>query len=78
MLDFTKNESDNIKILSEHIQNNGSSELSRLFRIDFLKIDEIQEEYISIINNTYSDIKEEIKELKELIQNLDYRGAICI
>ena len=37
MLDFTKKENDNIKFLFDYIQVNGSENLSKLFRINFLK-----------------------------------------
>ena len=55
-----KKENDNIKFLFDYIQVNGSENLSKLFRINFLKIDEIQKEYISIIYNCYDDVKKEI------------------
>ena len=38
MLDFTKTEKENIKFLFDHIQDNGSKNLSYLFKINFLKI----------------------------------------
>lgn len=78
MLDFTKKENDNIKFLFDFIQVNGSENLSKLFRINFLKIDEIQKEYISIIYNCYDNVKNEILELKQILQKLTYKGVLYV
>ena len=78
MLDFTKTEKENIKFLFDHIQDNGSKNLSYLFKINFLKIDEVQSEYISIIYNCYQDLKKEIKELKQILKKLDFKGALYV
>ena len=78
MLDFTKTEKENIEFLFDYIQENGTKNLSYLFRIDFLKIDEIQSDYISIIYNCYQDLKEEIEEIKQLLQKLDFKGALYV
>ena len=78
MLDFTKTEKENIEFLFDYIQVNGTKNLSYLFRIDFLKIDEIQIDYISIIYNCYEDLKEEIEEIKQLLQKLDFKGALYV
>ena len=78
MLDFTKTEKENIKFLFDHIQDNGSKNLSYLFKINFLKIDEVQSEYISIIYNCYQDLKKEIKELKQILKKLDFKGALHV
>ena len=78
MLDFTKKECDNIKFLFDYIQINGSDNLSRLFRIDFLKIDEVQKEYISIIYNCYDDVKKEILELKQILEKLNFKGVLYV
>ena len=78
MLDFTKKECDNIKFLFDYIQINSSDNLSRLFRIDFLKIDEIQKEYISIIYNCYDDVKKEILELKQILEKLNFKGVLYV
>ena len=78
MLDFTKTEKENIKFLFDHIQDNGSKNLSYLFKINFLKIDEVQSEYISIIYNCYQDLKKEIKELKQILKKLDFKGTLYV
>ena len=78
MLDFTKTEKENIKFLFDYIQANASKNLSHLFRINFLKIDEIQSEYISIIYNCYQDLKKEIKELNQILQKLDFKGVLYV
>ena len=78
MLDFTKTEKENIKFLFDYIQLNGSKNLSYLFRINFLKIDEIQTNYISIVYNCYQDLKKEITELKQLLRKLDFKGALYV
>ena len=78
MLDFTKKENENIKFLFDYIQLNGSKNLSYLFRINFLKIDEIQSDYISIIYNSYQDLKKEIEELKQVLQKLDFKGVLYV
>ena len=78
MLDFTKTEKENIKFLFDYIQANGSKNLSYLFRINFLKIDEIQTNYISIVYNCYQDLKKEITELKQLLRKLDFKGALYV
>ena len=78
MLDFTKTEKENIKFLFDYIQLNGSKNLSYLFRINFLKIDEIQSDYISIIYNSYQDLKKEIEELKQVLQKLDFKGVLYV
>lgn len=78
MLDFTKTEKENIKFLFDHIQDNGSKNLSYLFKINFLKIDEVQSEYISIIYNCYQDLKKEIEELNQILQKLDFKGALYV
>ena len=78
MLDFTKTEKENIKFLFDYIQVNGTKNLSYLFRIDFLKIDEVQSDYISIIYNCYEDLKEEVEELKQLLRKLDFKGALYV
>ena len=78
MLDFTKTEKENIKFLFDHIQDNGSKNLSYLFKINFLKIDEVQSEYISIIYNCYQDLKKEIKELKQILKKLDFKGVLYV
>ena len=78
MLDFTKTEKENIKFLFDFIQDNGSKNLSHLFRINFLKIDEVQSEYISIIYNCYQDLKKEIKELNQIMQKLDFKGVLYV
>ena len=78
MLDFTKTEKENIKFLFDYIQVNATKNLSYLFRIDFLKIDEIQSDYISIIYNCYQDLKKEIVELEQLLQKLDFKGALYV
>ena len=78
MLDFTKTEKENIEFLFDYIQVNGTKNLSYLFRINFLKIDEIQSDYISIIYNCYEDLKKEIAELKQLLRKLDFKGALYV
>ena len=78
MLDFTKKENDNIKFLFDYIQVNGSETLSKLFRINFLKIDEIQKEYISIVYNCFNDLKKEILELKQILEKLNFKGVIYV
>ena len=78
MLDVTKTEKENIKFLFDFIQDNGSKNLSHLFRINFLKIDEVQSEYISIIYNCYQDLKKEIKELNQILQKLDFKGVLYV
>ena len=78
MLDFTKTEKENIKFLFDYIQLNGSKNLSYLFRINFLKIDEIQNDYISIVYNCYQDLKKEILELKQLLKKLDFKGNLYL
>ena len=78
MLDFTKTEKENIKFLFDYIQVNGSKNLSYLFRINFLKIDEMQRDYISIIYNCFQDLKKEIEELKQLLQKLDFKGILYV
>ena len=78
MLDFTKTEKENIKFLFDYIQINGSKNLSYLFRVNFLKIDEIQKDYISIIYNCYEDLKKEILELKQLLRKLDFKGTLYL
>ena len=78
MLDFTKTEKENIKFLFDHIQDNGSKNLSYLFKINFLKIDEVQSEYISIIYNCYQDLKKEIKQLKQILKKLDFKGVLYV
>ena len=78
MLDFTKKENENIKFLFDYIQENGSKNLSHLFRINFLKIDEIQKEYISIIYNCFEDVKKEIIELKQILEKLNFKGALYV
>ena len=78
MLDFTKTEKENIKFLFDYIQVNGSKNLSYLFRINFLKIDEMQRDYISIIYNCFQDLKKEIEELKQLLQKLDFKGVLYV
>ena len=78
MLDFTKLEKENIKFLFDYIQVNGSKNLSYLFRINFLKIDEIQKEYISIIYNCFEDVKKEITELKQILEKLNFKGSLYV
>ena len=78
MLDFTKTEKENIKFLFDYIQVNGSKNLSYLFRINFLKIDEMQRDYISIIYNCFQDLKKEIKELNQILQKLDFKGVLYV
>ncbi len=78
MLDFTKTEKENIKFLFDFIQDNGSKNLSHLFRINFLKIDEVQSEYISILYNCFLDLKKEIDELKQILKKLDFKGALYV
>lgn len=78
MLDFTKTEKENIKFLFDFIQANGSKNLSYLFRINFLKIDEVQSEYIFIIYNCYQDLKKEIEELNQILQKLDFKGVLYV
>ena len=78
MLDFTKTEKENIKFLFDFIQDNGSKNLSHLFRINFLKIDEVQSEYISILYNCFQDLKKEIEELKQILKKLDFKGALYV
>lgn len=78
MLDFTKKENENIKFLFDYIQDNGSENLSYLFRINFLKIDEIQKEYIGIIYNCFDDVKKEITELKQILEKLNFKGALYV
>ena len=78
MLDFTKTEKENIKFLFDYIQVNGSKNLSYLFRINFLKIDEIQKEYISIIYNCFEDVKKEITELKQILEKLNFKGSLYV
>ena len=78
MLDFTKTEKENIEFLFDYIQVNGTKNLSYLFRINFLKIDEMQSDYISIIYNCYEDLKEEVEELKQLLRKLDFKGALYV
>ena len=78
MLDFTKKENDNIKFLFDYIQANGSENLSKLFRINFLKIDEVQKEFISIIYNCYDDVKKEILEIKQILEKLNFKGVLCV
>ena len=78
MLDFTKTEKENIKFLFDYIQINGSKNLSYLFRINFLKIDEIQKDYISIIYNCYQNLEKEILELKQLLKKLDFKGTLYL
>ena len=78
MLDFTKKENDNIKFLFDYIQVNGSENLSKLFRINFLKIDEIQKEYISIIYNCYDDVKKEMLEIKKILEKLNFKGVLYV
>ena len=78
MLDFTKTEKENIKFLFDYIQDNGSKNLSHLFRINFLKIDEVQSEYISIIYNCFQDLKKEIEELNQILQKLDFKGVLYV
>ena len=78
MLDFTKTEKENIKFLFDYIQLNGSKNLSHLFRINFLKIDEVQSEYIFIIYNCYQDLKKEIEELNQILQKLDFKGVLYV
>ena len=78
MLDFTKKEKENIKFLFDYIQDNGSKNLSYLFKINFLKIDEVQSEYISIIYNCYQDLKKEIEELNQILQKLDFKGVLYV
>ena len=78
MLNFTKKECDNIKFLFDYIQINSSDNLSRLFRINFLKIDEVQKEYISIIYNCYDDVKEEILEIKQILEKLNFKGVLYV
>ena len=78
MLDFTKTEKENIKFLFDYIQVNGSKNLSYLFRINFLKIDEMQRDYISIIYNCFQDLKKEIEELKQLLQKLDFKWVLYV
>ena len=78
MLDFTKLEKENIKFLFDYIQVNGSKNLSYLFRINFLKIDEIQSGYISIVCNCYQDLKKEITELKQILEKLNFKGSLYV
>ncbi len=78
MLDFTKTEKENIKFLFDFIQDNGSKNLSHLFRINFLKIDEVQSEYISILYNCFLDLKKEIDELKQILKKLDFKGVLYV
>ena len=78
MLDFTKTEKENIKFLFDYIQINGSKNLSYLFRINFLKIDEIENDYISIIYNCYQNLEKEILELKQLLRKLDFKGTLYL
>lgn len=77
-LDCTKKEGENISFLFEYIQANGSENLSKLFRINFLKIDEIQKEYISIVYNCFEDVSAEVLELKGILKSLNYRGTLFI
>ena len=78
MLDFTKTEKENIKFLFDYIQINGSKNLSYLFKINFLKIDEIQKDYISIIYNCYQNLEKEIVEIKQLLKKLDFKGTLYL
>ena len=78
MLDFTKTEKENIKFLFDYIQLNGSKNLSHLFRINFLKIDEVSSDYISIIYNCFQDLKKENKELKQILKKLDFKGVLYV
>ena len=46
--------------------------------INFLKIDEVQSEYISIIYNCFQDLKKEITELKQILKKLDFKGTLYV
>jgi hypothetical protein len=76
MLDFTKTEKYNIKVLYEYIQQKSSDRLAYFFRVNFLEIDEIQENYMAFNCNTFDDIKKEVHELKSIIQDFGFYGKI--
>ena len=79
MYDIQKKECENIKSLFDFIQLKASDDLAYLFRINFLKIDEIDEEYISIIINTFMKIENSlIVELKNIIDIFGFKNKIYI
>ena len=79
MYDIQKKECENIKALFDFIQLKASDDLACLFRINFLKIDEIDEGYISIIINTFMKIENSlIVELKNIIDIFGFKNKIYI
>ena len=79
MYDITKTEKENIKALFDFIQLKASEDLAYLFRINFLKIDEIDQEYISIIIDTFMKIENSlIVELKNIIDIFGFKNKIYI
>lgn len=79
MYDIQKKECENIKVLFDFIQLKASEDLAYLFRINFLKIDEIDADYISIITNTFMKIENSlIVELKNIIDIFGFKNKIYI
>ena len=79
MYDIQKKECENIKALFDFIQLKASEDLAYLFRINFLKIDEIDQEYISIIIDTFMKIENSlIVELKNIIDIFGFKNKIYI
>ena len=79
MYDIQKKECENIKALFDFIQLKASDDLACLFRINFLKIDEIDTDYISIITNTFMKIENSlIVELKNIIDIFGFKNKIYI
>jgi hypothetical protein len=79
MYDIQKKECENIKALFDFIQLKASEDLAYLFRINFLKIDEIDADYISIITNTFMKIENSlIVELKNIIDIFGFKNKVYI
>ena len=68
-----------IKEFFDEIQEKGSESLAYLFRINFIKIDEIDKDYISIINNSYGAISHDHRdEIIQIARNKGMRQKLFI